>query len=223
MIKIFILAALCLAYSGTSFAGTWTLENQETLRFNGRIENDEFDRFSKLFSPQIKNLIVTSGGGSTMGGIKIGIAISNQPVKIIVELVCASSCANYIFAAGSEREIRNGVVGFHGNVTACFLGKKLPRVRENLKSNGLTDEQISEYIDETTGESIEEQLLLGKLGISQALFDRSCDADKGMNDGGSYDLLLPSPRTFELYGFKNVIGEQDKTLVEKYKDKFVVD
>jgi hypothetical protein len=52
-------------------------------------------------------------------------------------------------------------------------------------------------------------LFWGTSKVSQALFDRTQLADKGIGDGKDYTFLCPTAATFEKFGVKNIIGEQD--------------
>ena len=45
--------------------------------------------------------------------------LKEAEVDVVVDGVCLSSCANYLFTAGRHKTIRNGVVGFHGNTRAA--------------------------------------------------------------------------------------------------------
>ncbi len=49
--------------------------------------------------------------------------------------------------------------------------------------------------------------MLSKMGVSQALFDRTCD------DSREYDFLLPTRETFLKYGIR-IEGEQDRQLAD---------
>jgi hypothetical protein len=45
-------------------------------------------------------------------------ALKPKRLDVVVDGVCASSCANYIFCAAKTKTIKHGFVGFHGNITA---------------------------------------------------------------------------------------------------------
>lgn len=214
-------------------AGVWTRVDAYTIKLEGDIEPGEYKRFSEVFREDTKEIIVNSGGGVTNEGIAIGFAMRHHPLKITVIGNCLSSCANYMFVAAAEREIRGGIVGFHGNVTACFTGARgdaaMLKIRDQAKAaypqltNPELDGLIADLMADNLNQSKFEQQLLAEVGISQELFDRSCQDDKGMGDGKLYSLLLPTEATFVKYGFKDIRGVQDPELVKLYGDQVVVD
>ncbi len=225
-----VLLLLCCSYS---FAGTWTKVNATTIHFEGDIESGEFQKFSEAFSPSVTEIIVNSGGGSTLEGLKIGLAIAQQPIKIVVTGYCLSSCVNYIFVAGQSREIKDGIVGFHGNVKACFSGKNLEKTIAQVRASLFelnpsapkedVQSEIDRFLKSNNSEIMQESALLSKKGISQELFDRTCTLDKGAGDGKSYAFLLPTLSTFQKYGFQNVTGEQSKSVIAKFPGPLAID
>ena len=65
---------------------------------------------------QITTIRVNSPGGVTDEGILIGQWIFEHGIDVIVEELCFSSCANYIFTAGKNKIIENdAIVGWHGS------------------------------------------------------------------------------------------------------------
>ena len=134
--RLAVLALLAVSAA----AGDWTRTDKQTMRFTGNIGDDEFSRFSLVFDGSVREIIVNSGGGRTREGIKIGLAIAGSDVKVTVVGKCLSSCANYLFVAGHKREIRGGVVGFHGNVMGC-TGRRLSSWL--IEFGGLSDSEIA--------------------------------------------------------------------------------
>lgn len=195
------------------------------MNFKGPIIAGEYDRFAAVFDGSIKEIVVDSGGGHTDEGIRIGLAIAGQNVKITVIGECLSSCANYLFVAGHSREIRGGVVGYHGNVQACFgtPEKRAESIADLKKRYNMSDEDIRRNLEREDKEIVEEKRLLGMMGVSQALFDRTCTSDKGMGDGKSYAFLLPKRATFEKYGLWGIVGEQDPAVMKSLSFPFAHD
>ena len=97
---------------------TITVEGS-TIAFVGSIESETYRDF--LFAvrgkeDQITALRVNSGGGITDVGIKIGEWVFDHDIDVIVEELCFSSCANYIFTAGNNKTIEaEAIVGWHGS------------------------------------------------------------------------------------------------------------
>ena len=221
--KSVLLLACGLFASIPAAAGTWTRVDKATIKFDGGIESDEYDRFIAVYDWNVKELIVNSGGGVTEAGIKIGLMLAGSDVKVTVIGECLSSCANYLFVAGHRREIRHGIVGFHGNVKACFTGAKLADTIADMKRQGVSDKDIASNLARQDVEVADEARFLGIMGVDQALFDRSCTDDKGLGDGGSYAFLLPKKATFEKYRIYGVVGEQDPAILKSLKWPYALD
>jgi hypothetical protein len=230
----FSIPVLIVTFFVTSYqaaAGTWYRTNTDTVTFRGNIVTGEFERFKKVFDNQVKNLIVTSAGGSVEDAIQIAEVLVNHNIKIIVKIWCTSSCANYFFTAAETKVIDKGIVGFHGNATACFLkeyqssdiGQKL---REKYQGFGLTEQQLERSIELSIQAmqdlSRRELAFLAKAGVDPKLFERTCKPDKGMNDGKGYTFLLPTMSTFNKYGIFNVHGSQDQETIEWFNGDLIV-
>ncbi|MCB0411038.1 MAG: hypothetical protein KDD22_00835 [Bdellovibrionales bacterium] len=207
----------------TVYAGDWTRLNDGTLNFEGPIGADEFVKFSEVYDERVKLLIVNSGGGETSAAMEIGFALHKGDVAIEVRNWCLSSCANYFFTGATARIINGGIVGFHGNVKACFWGDNWPKTRSELQEQGLSYEQIEAFHKNMQIQVETEQRFLELVGVSQELFDRSCTSDKGMGSDKEYSFLLPTQKTFEKYGIFNVVGSQDPKIIEEFPGLLVVD
>lgn len=200
-------------------AGTWTRVDRSTLSFTGDIKEGEYGRFAAAYDDEVKELIVNSGGGLTAEGVKIGLALSKRDLTVVVDGVCTSSCANYLFVAGHRRELRRGMVGFHGNVKACFTGPEKHRAElAQMRKYAIPEAKIRRLMALEKTELADEARLLKTMGVDQALFERTCTMDKGMGDGKFYDFLLPTHATFEKYGLHGVIGDQDPEVIKGQRD-----
>ncbi len=209
----FIFLTLNIATAFKATAGQWTLVNPQTLLFEGFIENGELYKFKKVYRKTVTTLEVNSLGGNTHDGIELGLYLKDLNLKIVVNGVCLSSCANYIFTAGTTKYIKNGIVCFHGNVNTMDNSKAEQSLRDQLSKFNPTEEQIKQIIQETMNETNKdkalENRLFSQLGISQELFNRSQKVDKGMNDDNQYHFLCPTPTTFKKYGITGVSGVQN--------------
>jgi hypothetical protein len=80
---------------------------------------------------QLTRLVISSGGGDTVEGRHVGRWVRDMALVVEVDVICFSSCADYIFPAGRARVIRaDAFVGWHGNertfhVQAARDGKRL--------------------------------------------------------------------------------------------------
>jgi hypothetical protein len=65
---------------------------------------------------QVTRLVISSGGGDTVEGRHVGRWVRDMALVVEVNVICFSSCADYIFPAGRARIIRaDAFVGWHGN------------------------------------------------------------------------------------------------------------
>jgi hypothetical protein len=65
---------------------------------------------------QVTRLVISSGGGDTVEGRHVGRWVRDRGLVVEVDVICFSSCADYVFPAGRARVIRaDAFVGWHGN------------------------------------------------------------------------------------------------------------
>ena len=97
---------------------TITVEGS-TIIFDGDIEEETYRHFLLAVDDkedQITAIRINSGGGITDQGMWIGKWIFDHELDVIVDELCFSSCANYIFTAGKNKIIGNdAIVGWHGS------------------------------------------------------------------------------------------------------------
>ena len=90
-----------------------------TLVYNGIINRESYSRFRWVTAENdavIDTIQITSRGGDTSVGKKMGRWIHDRNINVIVDNFCISSCANYIFTAGRNKVIReDSIVGWHGS------------------------------------------------------------------------------------------------------------
>ena len=97
---------------------TITVEGS-TISFVGDIESQTYRDFLYAVrgkEDQITTIRINSGGGVTEQGMQIGEWVFDHKIDVIVDEICFSSCANYIFTAGKNKIIeKNAIVGWHGS------------------------------------------------------------------------------------------------------------
>ncbi|MDR3608695.1 MAG: hypothetical protein P4M08_15130 [Oligoflexia bacterium] len=175
-------------------------------------QSGDADQLVELLNQGVSKIVVNSLGGDAEEGLKIGKLLFQKGVDIEVNGVCVSSCANYIFTSGRHKILNNGVVGYHGNIKALLTVGRTDAV-EDMKKQGLTDNQISSVLAHYQDVAKEESAFLNTVGVSQALFDRTQSRDKGMGDSKTYVMLAPTPATFLRYGIKNVVGDESRNAI----------
>ncbi|MFM7689844.1 MAG: hypothetical protein ACKPAC_10375 [Alphaproteobacteria bacterium] len=207
MVKLILFVMLLCPLSVN--AGTWERINQNAIRFSGHIQRGDFESLQAILSADDRILYLDSKGGDVEVGVRLASHLLPRQLTVIVDGICASSCANYLFTSGLNKEIRRGWVGFHGNATALMAQDWYEVARKFKEEGGLSDQQISELHARFMALAEIEQKYLERAGVDQALFERTQKPDKGVGDGVPYHFLLPRPETFERYGIRNVVGHQD--------------
>ena len=195
----------------------WTRVDDHTIALTGNIASGNLLEFEKVFDENVKTVVLNSGGGLVYEAVQIGMILKKAEVNVVVDGVCLSSCANYLFTAGRWKKIRNGVVGFHGNIRALMRQTGTEAAITDQLSE-LSAEEREEYQIELEQTLAWERTFFADMGIDQALFKRTQHPDKDMNNGKVYAFLLPTPATFIRYGIGNVEGVQSlkvKKRVEK--------
>jgi hypothetical protein len=161
---------------------------------------------SNLLTDRVTKLVVNSGGGYAEEGLQIGRILLKKQIDVQVTGVCLSSCANYIFTVGKRKIIKDGVVGFHGNINA------LERTDIVAKEDAVLAVLLGQQSHHYQVIKDESEFFLS-IGVSQALFDRTQSPDKGMNDGRTFCVLAPAPATFIKYGILGVEGDQSPEVI----------
>jgi hypothetical protein len=88
-----------------------------TVTYVGTISEKNAERFlSRVKGKTLTTLVINSGGGEINAGMEIGSWVFDNQIDVVVDGVCMSSCANYVFPAGRFKTITEGsIVGWHGN------------------------------------------------------------------------------------------------------------
>lgn len=204
--------------------GTWTALDTETLKFEGSLTNESYDHFKEAMKQikVLKKLILNSGGGETRTGIQIGLELAKVRPKVHVQGICGSSCANYLYTAGSEKIIEFGWVGFHGNhtvvtksITKAAMREKWINAYKKAKvqvNDAKIDEDVEKSIAEVQKDVEPERRFLEVVGVRQELFDISFTDDKGSGLETNFTMLIPSAALQYKFGISNVVGADSQDL-----------
>lgn len=86
-----------------------------TICVSGLINKDSARRFLALPILDRQTIIIKSRGGSVEDALDMADVIVQKHLNVVVNTICASSCANYLFPAGASKIVLDGgVVGYHG-------------------------------------------------------------------------------------------------------------
>jgi hypothetical protein len=92
----------------------------DTLYYTGNLSKASSAVFDaavvEIQRDQITQIVISSSGGKTVAGRNVGRWVHAMGLVVKVDVMCFSSCADYLFPAGRARVIRaNAFVGWHGN------------------------------------------------------------------------------------------------------------
>lgn len=95
------------------------IDQNNTMNYEGSITEEANTQLFKLYKQsetKPQNLKVSSPGGNVMLGLELGNWIFDRQLNVIVDRVCASSCANYVFPAGKTKYLhKHSALIWHGN------------------------------------------------------------------------------------------------------------
>jgi len=212
------IAAKILKLKKEKTPGQFIRINKNILKLEGYIVRNSYPEYLKNIDSDVKILVINCLGGDTYSGVKMGIDIQKRELKVIVEGLAVSSAANYLFLAGKEKIIKNGVVGFHGNAQALL---KQAGGFDGMKKEMQEKYKMSKKDFETFEKEQQETIKLEKefyktLDIPQQLFDITQTEGFGLTAEliGDLDFLLPSLVTMKKFNIKSVSGEQNIPLAE---------
>lgn len=93
--------------------------SQNSIRLTGRINAASLQLVERGLTPQTERLIINSAGGRGPEAIKLGSLIRSRDLMVVVDGICLSACAHFVFLpARSKRVEPNSVVAFHQTATA---------------------------------------------------------------------------------------------------------
>ncbi len=127
---------------------------------------------------QLTRLVISSGGGYTVAGRHVGRWVRDMGLVVEVDVICFSSCADYIFPAGRARVIRaDAFVGWHGNerqfhLLAARKGVSLAELLTQYVPKDASPEQRTAFFrdfEETTKVTMKDEAeFYATLGLNDA-------------------------------------------------------
>ena len=180
---------------------TFSIEGS-TVVIVGPLDIGFYERFLSAVrdrEDEITTLRINSGGGITDEGIKLGAWIAERNIDVVVDQLCFSSCANYIFTAGRNKIIMpDSIVGWHGSEQQDeHIARGLGITIEELLAREY-DEHASEWGETPTREGRENFVEVVLFGRPTAVREEQAFLDK---IGVSVDALVYGflPDQFEDY------------------------
>ena len=88
-----------------------------TLRLAGPIDADMAACIDQEVDDTLQRLIITSPGGSARTAMAIGDRLAPLDIHLIVDEICASSCANYLVPIAGRLAVESGgMIALHGSL-----------------------------------------------------------------------------------------------------------
>jgi hypothetical protein len=172
------------------------LLNEKTVKIVGRINSGFAERFAKLDLRKIELVILDSEGGQTSEALAIAEKIERYKLDILVDGVCFSSCANYLFVSGRKKSSTIGsLVGFHGGHSN--IGSRKGESVESLVSrkNLLKHEQAL---------YLRKNVSIDLIVYSGLITHRVIDSSGSPKSSKYYTIWIPSKNELERLGVDGV-------------------
>lgn len=120
---LIVMLSLAIVACGNSTTKDGKSDNDDNAYFpslEGAISNDTVTTL--INSPRLKKtryLRIDSAGGDIQAAISLGRYLREHNIGVLVDGLCLSSCAHFIFATSVRKKITTGsIVAFHGTATA---------------------------------------------------------------------------------------------------------
>ncbi|WP_339746467.1 hypothetical protein [uncultured Maricaulis sp.] len=145
-----------------------------TLEINGRINAALADCVDVLLGSEIDTVIVTSQGGETFAGRRIGNRIGDRPRTLVVRDRCLSSCGNYFVPAAQRLVLEPGaVVGLHGTPDPATMARHMRHFEASLDrdvaageiSRDARDRSLSGQVERDAAQLDEEAAFAERFGV----------------------------------------------------------
>jgi hypothetical protein len=206
LILLLLLAALApqLAFSNPKFSIVRI--DSKTIKISGPILEPMFRHINDVLTPETSIIQLAPEGVDTPEASKVAdIAelMMARKMGLVVDGVCLSSCANYLFVAAETRKVLSGsVVGWHGGYSNAKTVLKEDLVDVMRRHALLKREQLI-YLKK--GVSLD--LIIYSAYLTNANF--SVDSVGQTIRQREFDLWVPTKNTLESLGVKNLTMESD--------------
>ncbi len=197
---------------------TITIEGT-TVIYLGKISEQNVELFLETVrGKKLTTLLIASSGGEINAGMMMGSWVFDNHIDVVVEKMCMSSCANYVFTAGRHKTINPGsIVAWHGSILQEFLMSdedirvlviqtfdKLPESeKEKMDLQEMirkSIEQMKEYRVESTRR---QAMFFKKIGVDESV----CLI--GNEEYGAEDFFILSVKDMERFGIRHVQAPND--------------
>lgn len=188
-----------------------------TVTFVGRINDHNVERLLDITSGKtVTELIISTGGGEVHAGMNMGEWVYDHQIDVVVEGMCMSSGANYVFTAGRRKTIKeNSIVAWHGSLlqetsdeeirAAIIEGyEQLPEdAQTQIDLNDLIEQSIRQTRDYLASNRAKQAQFFEKIGVDEYV----CRV--GNEEYGAEDFFCLSVEDMARFGILNVEAPAD--------------
>lgn len=104
----------------------------EKIFYSGDVSESGLKKVHDLSNANTTTLVINSRGGDIVPGMKLGELVFDKKWNVQVQDYCFSSCANYVFPAGSTKYLSKGSqLGWHGGATQQFSEEIVPKDKDD--------------------------------------------------------------------------------------------
>ena len=138
-----------------------------TVRISGLIRPGDAAALERHLTDKVQRVVINSAGGEAETALAMAGMVEARRLSIVVDGVCASSCANYLFAAAAHRTIFPGaLVLWHGAPDAASRSDMHAQLRTAMTGAGATPDEVAATI------AREDARLNGWIAAQDALYAR---------------------------------------------------
>lgn len=187
----------------------------DTLYYRGSIDAPhvlEAIRLARNSPSPISKLEINSGGGDIDAGMEFGLWVHQQNLAVVIDELCFSACANYIFPAARSVHLKSGAfVAWHGGAFQKTWTK--PRWYEYFAPNKIERERkyLEGYLEYMR---TKETMFFKTIGVDQKITTYGQDEAKQCQSNSRFNGWFYSLSDLKHMGLKD-ISLEDKEFSAK--------
>lgn len=205
------------------------VEDGEAVHYRGGLDESAISRVEDLIKNadgRVKRLVIDSAGGEINLGMDLAGLVVKNGLDVVVDRLCASSCANYVFPAGKIKRITpNALVLWHGSAIQEGI-EQVPATEDHPTFDGMAlsplekrqvlesaREKYAQYISDTQAR---QEAFFKRLGVDARV------TVMGQQLKVAQEWTL-SPEDMAYFGIHNVTASADygQTLPEYARERGV--
>jgi hypothetical protein len=171
-----------------------TEDDGQTVSFRGAITKASVDAVRRLtYGRTLRTLLIDSPGGEVDSAITLAYHVRAHGAELVVEGVCFSSCANYLFTGARSVKVKpKSLVALHGSIGSLYFRRN--PVSEDTRVTIKTEQRFFEGI----GFSVEPFFVWQRYAHAV----QQSDVDKQLS--GVKFGWAPTLAQWRAYGLKNI-------------------